>query len=269
MTIAEILAKEFGVQLWQTEAVIALLDEGNTLPFIARYRKEAHGKLDDTLLRDMAERLEKLRGLQKRREEITESLKKLDKWTEELQQEIDGAESLARLEDIYRPYRPKRRTRGTMAREKGLEPLAEMLLLQMSKATSPEALAEGYVDPEKGVNSPEEALQGAMDIIAERISDDASIRAKLKRQYATFARIHTTQAGEEESVYTMYYDRQEPLRQMPSHRVLAMNRGEKEGFLKVALEVNEQSILRIIRDDYVIQTGSLASDYVSAACEDY
>ena len=268
MTLVETLCQEFKLAPWQVEAVISLLDEGNTLPFIARYRKEAHGSLDDTTLRDLNDRLTQLRNLQTRRNEIASSLKKQEKWTEELQAALDNAATMGQLEDIYRPYKPKRRTRAMIAREKGLEPLADTLLLQLTKAKTPEELCEGFLDAEKGVNTPEEALQGAMDILAERISDDAGVRAKLKSLYNQTCQVQTKASGEEDSVYRMYYDYQEPLRLMPSHRVLAMNRGEKEGFLKVGLAVDEQQVQRIIQQEYVAHTGSLATQYVISACED-
>ena len=268
MTLVETLCQEFKLAPWQVEAVISLLDEGNTLPFIARYRKEAHGSLDDTTLRDLNDRLTQLRNLQARRDEIASSLKKQEKWTEELQTALDNAATMGQLEDIYRPYKPKRRTRAMIAREKGLEPLADTLLLQLTKAKTPEELCEGFLDAEKGVNTPEEALQGAMDILAERISDDAGVRAKLKSLYHQTCQVQTKASGEEDSVYRMYYDYQEPLRLMPSHRVLAMNRGEKEGFLKVGLAVDEQQVQRIIQQEYVAHTGSIATQYVISACED-
>ena len=268
MTIIEMLCTEFQIAPWQAEAVIRLLDEGCTLPFIARYRKEQHGSLDDQKLREIAERLSSLRALEARRGEIAESLKKLEVWTEELQAALDKAATMGQLEDIYRPYRPKRRTRAMIAREKGLEPLADTLLLQLSRAKTPEEMAEGFIDPEKGVENAEQALQGAMDIIAERISDDPAVRTKLKNLYQRECVVHTRQSGEADSVYRMYYDYHEPLRQMPSHRVLAMNRGEKEGFLKVGLEVNEGGVQRVIQADYVAHTGSLATEYVIRACED-
>ena len=268
MTLVETLCQEFKLAPWQVEAVISLLDEGNTLPFIARYRKEAHGSLDDTVLRELSERLASLRNLQARREEISSSLKKLEKWTEELQAALDNATTMGQLEDIYRPYKPKRRTRAMIAKEKGLEPLADTLLLQLTKAQTPEELAEGFLNPEQGVNTPEDALQGAMDILAERISDDAGVRAKLKSLYHQTCLVETKAAGEQDSVYRMYYDYHEPLRLMPSHRVLAMNRGEKEGFLKVKLAVDEAQVQRIIQQEYVAHTGSIATQYVVAACED-
>ncbi|MGN0745047.1 MAG: Tex family protein [Aristaeellaceae bacterium] len=268
MTIVETLCAEFHIAPWQAEAVIRLLDEGCTLPFIARYRKEQHGELDDQQLRDIADRLTALRNLESRRNEIAESLRKLEVWTEDLQAALDQATTMGQLEDIYRPYRPKRRTRAMIAREKGLTPLADMLLLQLSKAKTAEELAAGYVDPEKGVATAEDALQGAMDIIAEKISDDPNLRTRLKALCRRDGVMATRPAGEEDSVYRMYYDRSEPWKLMPSHRVLAMNRGEKEGFLKVKLEVSEAAAQGIIQADYVAHTGSLATEYVQRACED-
>ena len=269
MNITQVLAQEFSVAPWQIDAVIALLDEGCTIPFIARYRKEQHGELDDQKLRDIADRLSALRNLEQRKTEISESLKKLEVWTEELQAEIDGAPTMARLEDIYRPFRPKRRTRASIAKEKGLEPLADRILLQISKADTPEALAEGVIDPEKGVENAEQALQGAMDIIAERVSDDPKVRLRLKQLYAREAVITTEKAKDEDSVYSMYYeDYQERWATMPGHRVLAINRGEKEGFLKVHMGVDEQHALREIGAEYLVQSGTLSTQYVSQACED-
>ncbi|MBR2288208.1 MAG: RNA-binding transcriptional accessory protein [Clostridia bacterium] len=269
MNITQTLAEEFQVQPWQIDAVIALLDEGCTIPFIARYRKEQHGELDDQKLRDISDRLTQLRNLEQRKVEISESLKKLDKWTEELQQDIDNAPNMARLEDVYRPFKPKRRTRASIAKEKGLEPLADTLVLQLSKAKTPEELADGFIDPEKGVENAEQALQGAMDIIAERISDDPNVRLKLKQLYAREAEITTEKAKDEDSVYSMYYeDYRERWLTMPGHRVLAINRGEKEGFLKVHMEVDHDHAVAEIGKEYIAHTGSIATTYVTEACED-
>ena len=203
MTIIETLCAEFQIAPWQAEAVIRLLDEGCTLPFIARYRKEQHGSLDDQKLREISERLTSLRALEARRGEIAESLKKQEVWTEELQAALEKAATMGQLEDIYRPYRPKRRTRAMIAREKGLEPLADTVLLQLSQAKTPEELAEGFIDPEKGVENAEQALQGAMDIIAERISDDPAVRTKLKNLYQQECVVRTRQSGDADSVYRM------------------------------------------------------------------
>ena len=269
MTIVETLCKEFNVAPWQVEAVIALLDEGATLPFIARYRKEQHGSLDDQQLRDISDRLTSLRNLEQRRNEISESLKKLEVWTEELQAAIDDAATMAQLEDIYRPYRPKRRTRASIAKERGLEPLSQALLEQES-ALDPLAAAEGYIDEEKGVASAEEALQGAMDIIAEQVSDDAAVRARLKTYYHRDGVVATKLAKEdiEDTTYTMYHDHAEPLRSMAGHRVLAMDRGEKEGVLKAGIEVNVGTAQMLTRYGNVKKIPVAATEYVARACDD-
>ena len=267
MEAAKILATEFKIQSWQAEAVIRLLDEGNTLPFIARYRKEQHGELDDQKLREIAERLAQLRALEARREEIAASLQKLEVWTEELQRALDAAGTMGELEDIYRPYRPKRRTRAMIAREKGLEPLCDILQLQAEKRKSPEELAAPFLSEEKGVESEQAALAGAMDILAERVSDDARVRAKLKALYLRTAQVRTRAAKEEDSVYRMYYEYQEPMRLMASHRVLAVNRGEAEGFLKVSLEVDAQQAENEVCALYV-RPGSTTTPLVEAAARD-
>ncbi len=267
MDITQKLCEEFSIQPWQAEAVIRLLDEGATVPFIARYRKEQHGSLDDQKLREISERLAALRSLDERRGEISESLKKLEVWTEELQKALDKASTMAQLEDIYRPYRPKRRTRATIARERGLEGLSAALLLQKS-GTKPMQLALDYVNKEKGVPTAEDALQGAMDIIAETVSDDAAVRTRLKTYYHQNAMVATSAAKEEDSTYRMYYDHREPLRLMPSHRVLAMNRGEKEGFLKVALEVDRERAQQLVRGGFVKPNSGEAGNYVAQACDD-
>ncbi len=262
-----ILCAEFGIAPWQAEAIIRLLDEGATLPFIARYRKEQHGSLDDQKLRDIAQRLTQLRNLQQRREEISDSLKKLEVWTEELQQEIDRAATMAHLEDIYRPYRPKRRTRAMIAREKGLEPLAQWLMLQLP-GKDPSNEASQYISAEKGVDSAEDALQGAMDIIAEIVSDDASVRTKLKALYRREGQIVSRAAVEEDSVYRLYYDHAEFLKLIPGHRVLAINRGEKEGKLKVEVKVPDAAALSILRTMYVSVRETPSAEIVLHACED-
>jgi protein Tex len=267
MNITQKLCEEFSIQPWQAEAVIRLLDEGATVPFIARYRKEQHGSLDDQKLREISERLAALRSLDERRGEISESLKKLEVWTEELQKALDKAATMAQLEDIYRPYRPKRRTRATIARERGLEGLSAALLLQQI-GTKPMQLALDYVNEEKGVQTAEDALQGAMDIIAETVSDDAAVRTRLKTYYHQNAMVATSAAKDEDSTYRMYYDHREPLRLMPSHRVLAMNRGEKEGFLKVTLEVDRERAQQLVRGGFVKPDSGEAGNYVAQACDD-
>ncbi len=232
-TISEILSAELGQKQSYIENVIALLDEGNTIPFIARYRKELHGAMDDTTLRTLETRLAYLRGLQQRREEVLRSIESQDKLTPALTAAINAARTLAEVEDLYRPFKPKRRTRGTMAREKGLEPLAAALRRQDGKV--PEILAQRYLDPEKGVNTIEEALAGACDIIAEDLSDDPGIRKELRSLYHRRGNLRCQAADPEaDSVYTLYYDFNTPVAKLQDHQILAMNRGEKEGFLKPA-----------------------------------
>ena len=269
MNIVQVLSSEFGVQPWQVEAVIALLDEGATLPFIARYRKEQHGSLDDQQLRDISDRLAALRSLEERREEISNSLKKLEVWTEELQSAIDAAATMSQLEDIYRPYRPKRRTRASIAKERGLEPLSAALLLQDADL-DPVAAAAAYVDEEKGVPSAEDALQGAMDIIAEQVADDAGLRARLKDYYHREAFIETKLAKEgiEDTTYTMYHEHREPMRMMAGHRVLAMDRGEKEDVLKVSIVVDVELAQRMSRHGFVKRITAPSTEYVARACDD-
>ena len=243
-TIAEILSAELGQKLQYIENVIALMDEGNTIPFIARYRKEMHGAMDDTVLRTLETRLTYLRNLQERRDEVKKSIENQGKMTEELSAAIDSAATLAEVEDLYRPYKQKRRTRGTVAREKGLEGLAAAIFAQDGQ--DPAVLAEAYVDPEKGVNSVEEALQGASDIIAEDLSDDADIRKNL-RELVNRRGVLTCKAEDPDtdSVYRLYYDFSQPISRLLDHQILAINRGEKEGILKpnVAMIGNEGSAL--------------------------
>ena len=229
-TIAELLSAELNQPLRYIENVIALLDEGNTVPFIARYRKEQHGAMDDTVLRTLETRLAYLRGLQQRREEVLRSIEAQGKLTEELTKAVNAAATLAEVEDLYRPFKPKRRTRGTVAREKGLEPLAAAIFRQDGR--SPEALAKDYVDPEKGVETIEDALAGASDIIAEDLSDDPSIRKDLRALYHRRGSFACRAADPEaDSVYRLYYDFNTPVSRLQDHQILAMNRGEMEGFL--------------------------------------
>ena len=266
-SISQILARELDRPLEHIENVINLLDEGNTIPFIARYRKELHGAMDDTALRTLEERLAYLRGLFERKETVKNSIAEQGKLTDELSAAIDAAETLAVLEDLYRPYKPKRRTRATMAKEKGLEPLAIELFEQRPDCPAPEALAENYVNQEKGVESVEEALAGASDIIAENISDDASIRAMLRELIAQRAFLHSEAATEEDSVYRLYYDFTQPLSKLQGHQILAINRGEKENFLKVSIELDRELALQKIRRA-VIRPGSAAMAFVRAAADD-
>lgn len=266
-TISQILARELDRPLSHIENVISLLDEGNTIPFIARYRKELHGAMDDTSLRALAERLEYLRNLQQRRETVKKSIEEQGKLTEELSQAIDGAETLAALEDLYRPYKQKRRTRATVAKEKGLEPLAQLLFEQGRELPAPEEAAKDYVDPEKGVDAVEEALAGASDIIAEMISDDAAIRGLLRDYINSNGRLVSAAATEEDSVYRLYYDFSQSLSRLQGHQILAINRGEKEGILKVSVEVDREAALQRLRRA-VIKPGSAAMAFVRSAADD-
>ena len=259
------LATEFKLRPQQVQAAVELLDAGNTIPFIARYRKEATGSLDDQVLREMAERLEYLRNLEKRREEIAASLEEQGVMNDELQAQLAKAATLSELEDIYRPYRPKRRTRATVAKERGLEPLSLWLMLQ--QPGDPAAEAAKYIDPEKEVPDAETALTGARDILAETVSDSAEIRKDLRALLNREGVIRSKAAKEEDSVYSMYYDFREPVRTIAAHRILAVNRGEREEFLKVSLEVPDEKALELIRRAFV-RNSTPAAQQVSEACAD-
>ena len=265
--IIELIAKELDKKPEHVENVVRLLDEGNTIPFIARYRKELHGAMDDTALRALEERLHYLRGLQERRETVKAAIEEQGKLTEELAAAIDSAQTLAEVEDLYRPYKQKRRTRATQAREKGLEPLAEVLFAQEADCPDPLAEAAKYVDPERGVETAEDALAGASDIIAEQISDDADLRKKLRDLLARNGRLVSAAATEEDSVYRLYYDFSQPLSRLQGHQVLAINRGEREEKLKVAIELDHDLALRTVRRHVVIP-GSAAMEFIKAAAED-
>ena len=266
-TEIQLLAREFDKNETHVKNVIDLIDEGYTIPFIARYRKEMHGTMDDTTLRDLAERLEYLRNLAQRREEIKKSIAAQDKLTDELSRQIDEAKTLAVLEDLYRPYKQKRRTRATIAKEKGLEPLATQIFAQGRELPSLETLAGAFIDPEKGVNTVEEALAGASDIIAEAVSEDAGIRQKLRDVIAKNATIGSVAAKEEDSVYRLYYQFDQPMAKMQSHQILAINRGEKEGFLKVNLDLDRELALGTVKRS-VVKANSDAGRFVDAAAED-
>ena len=244
------MIKTLAAELQQNEQYVAnvvkLLDEGNTVPFIARYRKEMHGTMDDQTIRVLAERLAYLRGLETRKAEIRDAIDAQGKLTPELTAAIENAATLSALDDIYRPYRPKRRTRASMAREKGLEPLADAILSARNGSPSLEALAQPYVSEEKGVSGTDAALAGASDIIAENLSDDASLRSRLRDIIQKTGVIRSASDNADDTTYTMYHDFSEPVRKMQSHRVLALDRGEKEGVLKVTLECDEQAALSAI-----------------------
>ncbi len=267
MTIHQQLAIELGLQQWQVDATVQLIEGGATIPFIARYRKEVTGSLDDTVLRNLSERLGYLQNLQKRKEEVTSAIAEQEKLTPELAAAIENAQTLAEVEDLYRPYKPKRRTRASIARERGLEPLALTLLEQKKDMADPLLLAEDYVDAEKQLPDVASVLQGAMDIVAEMVSDDAGIRSKLRSYFSQKAEIKTVAAREEDGVYSMYYDFQEPYQKIPGHRVLAINRGEKEGFLKVSLVADAQEALRLIYDS-VLLGESPAKEWIVKAIDD-
>lgn len=260
MDIIKQLSEELNLNQQHVANVVMLLDEGNTVPFIARYRKEMHGAMDDTVLRSLCERLEYLRSLEERRETIKKSITEQEKMTDELSVAIDEAKTLAALEDIYRPYKPKKRTRATIAKEKGYEPLALLLLAQEKNCPDPETAAKEYDDPE-------DALQGAKDIVAELISDDAEIRAKLREFISSSAVIESKASKEEDSVYSQYYDFNQPVRNVPGHRVLAVNRGEKEGFLKVCIAVDNELAKQKVRRE-VVRPGSAAMKFIASAADD-
>ncbi len=267
--ITEILARELGQGREQVANVIALLDEGNTIPFIARYRKELHGAMDDTTLRNLADRLSYLRGLEKRREEVKNTIEGQGKLTEELSAAIDGAATLAEVEDLYRPYKQKRRTRATIAREKGLQPLADLLFAQGRDCPDPLEAAARYVDEEKGVATPEEALAGASDIVAEAISDDADLRKTLRQLWQGRAYLVSTAAAKEpeDSVYRLYYEFKSPLNRLQGHQVLAINRGEREEILKVSVEMDRESALIAMRRA-ILRPGTPAMEFVRSAADD-
>ena len=266
-SINQILARELNRDQSHIDNVIQLLDEGNTIPFIARYRKELHGAMDDTTLRTLAERLEYLRSLQERRETVKKSIEEQGKMTEELSEAIDNAATLAALEDLYRPYKQKRRTRATAAKEKGLEPLALRLFAQENGCPAPEELAAEFIDPEKGVETVEDALAGASDIVAEMLSDDAEIRKLLRDFIWRNAALESTAAVEEDSVYRLYYEFSQRIDRLQGHQILAINRGEKEGFLKVSLKLDRDAALQRLRRR-VIVPGSPAMGFVRAAADD-
>ena len=265
--IVRILAAELGKDPKHIENVITLLDEGNTIPFIARYRKEMHGAMDDTSLRTLETRLQYLRGLQERRDMIKAAIEGQGKLTPELERSIARASTLAELEDIYRPYKPKRRTRATMAREKGLTPLAELLFAQKPGTPAPEQAAKAYVDAEKGVERVEDALKGASDIIAEEISDSAALRKTLRLVVRRHGKLRSEATSEEDSVYRLYYDFIQPVARMQGHQVLAINRGEKEKFLKVSLELDHDTAMQTVYNA-CIKGNTNAAGFIRQAAED-
>ena len=267
MTIIEQLARELNRPAEHIENVVRLLDEGNTIPFIARYRKELHGSMDDTALRTLEERLAYLRNLTERKESVKASIAEQEKLTDELAVAIDAAQTLAEVEDLYRPYKPKRRTRATVAKEKGLEPLAALLFAQERDCPRPEEAAADYLSAEKGVETVADALQGANDIVAEWISDDAAIRRSLRELLEKRGTLRSLAATEEDSVYRLYYDFEQPLSRLQGHQILAINRGEKEKMLSAAVLLGRELALPLLRRA-VVKPGSAAMEFVKAAAED-
>ena len=266
MNIQAMLTQEFRLSPAQAQAIIALLDEGKTVPFIARYRKEATGGMDDQLLREFSDRLNALRSLEKRGEEIASALEAQGVLNDELRRQIAEAKTLAELEDIYRPFRPKRRTRASIARERGLEPLASFLLLQKNDHRLMQE-AQKYVSPEKDVPDAESALAGARDILAEDFSADAQLRKILRAQAQRSAVLSSSAAGEEDSVYRAYYEFSEAVRTLPAHRILAINRGEREDFLKVKIRMQDEAAIAAIRREFIHSNGECAQQ-ISLAIED-
>ena len=266
MDIISALTNEFKLKTWQIENVVGLIDDGNTIPFIARYRKEAHGTLDDQTLREISERLEYLRNLDKRREEVRSSIESQEKMTDEIAAALDKAATLAEIEDIYRPFKPKRKTRASVARERGLEPLAAAIYAQLPDSPAAIELAVEYIDEEKEVPTAEAALQGAMDIIAEDISDNADIRRRLRNLFTVLGVVNVKAADETaQSVYEQYYDFSQPVDKIAGHRVLAIDRGEREGFLKVSVELDRVKASNVITSVTLSDSGSLCTDTVRDA----
>ena len=266
-TINQILARELGREQSHIDNVIKLLDEGNTIPFIARYRKEMHGAMDDTTLRKLEDRLTYLRNLDQRRQEVKKAVDGQGKLTPELSAAIDAAATLAEVEDLYRPYKQKRRTRATVAREKGLEPLAQLLYAQERTCPRPEDAAADFIIPENGVETVADALQGANDIVAELLSYDAAIRKTLRTLLMRQGHLRSLAVKEEDSVYRLYYDFDQPVAKLADHQILAINRGEKEGFLSVTVLLDRDTALPVLRRA-AVKPGSAAMEFMKSTCED-
>lgn len=269
MDIVNVLAAEFKVKISQVEQTVALIDEGNTIPFIARYRKEVTGGLSDVILREMNDRLEYLRNLEARKEEVLRLIEEQGKLTEELKAEIEKAEVLQRVEDLYKPYKQKKATRASKAKERGLEPLAMVIYAQAAEEGEAADFAEAYIDEEKGVNSKEEALAGACDIIAEMMAEDAELIKAIREKTWEIGVVVTEAVDpEEKTVYTMYYEYGEALKKIPNHRVLAINRGEKEKKLKVKLQLENQEIFKLMGDSYITNEASIFKPLMEETIED-
>ncbi len=268
MDILKKLTEELGIQRWQTEAAVKLIDEGNTIPFISRYRKEATGSLNDEVLRNLNERLSYLRNLEEKKEQVLGSIREQGKLTEELEQQILAAETLVVVDDLYRPYRPKRRTRATIAKEKGLEGLADVIRLQMTNRPLAEEAA-AYVSEEKGVLTPEEAIEGAGDILAESVSDEAGYRIYIRKLTFDEGKVISAAKDEKaESVYEMYYNFEEPVKKLAGHRILALNRGEAEKVLTVKIEAPEERILRYLEKKVIVRDNPHTTPVLKAVIED-
>lgn len=265
--IVEIIAQELQIKQSQVESTIKLIDEGNTIPFIARYRKEVTGELSDEVLRNLGERLTYLRNLESRKEEVIKSIDSQGKLTQEIIKDLENCITLAEVEDIYRPYKQKKRTRATIAKEKGLESLADAIIKQ-DESIDINKYAEGYINKEKEVNSVEDAINGALDIIAENISDNPEYRKKIKKICYREGIINTKSAKDEKSNYEMYYDFQEKVNRIPSHRILAINRGEKEEFLKVKIDKPEEKILELIQNDIIKNNKSQYAELLNNCIQD-
>lgn len=268
MDILQAITQELGVQKWQVEAAVKLIDEGNTIPFISRYRKEATGTLNDEQLRNLNERLTYLRNLEDKKNQVLSSIEDQGKLTEELKAQILAAQTLVVVEDLYRPYRPKRRTRATIAKEKGLEPLANIIMLQMTNKSIEEE-AEAFVSEEKEVASVADAIAGAKDIIAEHISDEADYRIHIRDLTAKKGTISSVAKDPEtQSVYEMYYEFEEPVKKLAGHRVLALNRGEKEKFLTIKIAAPEEDILRYLEKQVITRENPFTTPILKEVTED-
>jgi uncharacterized protein len=262
------LTQEFNLKPFQVQNTVKLIDDGNTIPFIARYRKEMTGELNDQVLRELYDRLMYMRNLESRREEVIRLIEEQGKLTEEISAALQKSNSIQEIEDIYRPFKPKRRTRATIAKEKGLEPLAKIIFRQEAVKGSIDDLAKPFIDPEKGVNTVEDALNGAMDIIAEDISDNARFRKAVRETFVRSGVVISKAKKEEDSVYRMYYDFKEPVAKIAKHRVLAINRGEKEEFLQVKISVPDEQIINYLISNTVRKPRSITSEYVEKAARD-
>ena len=268
MDITQVLSEELHIKKWQAEAAVNLIDQGNTIPFISRYRKEATGSLNDEVLRNLFDRLNYLRNLEEKKSQVLSVIEEQGKLTDELKIQIQNARTLVEVEDIYRPYRPKRRTRATIAKERGLEPLAALISLQMTKKPLEEEAA-AFVSAEKEVNTPQEAIAGACDIIAETIADDAGYRSRIREMTMKKGVLSSTAKDEsQQSVYEMYYAFEEPVSKIAGYRILALNRGEKEKYLTVKLTAPQEEILSWLEKQVILRENPCTSPALKAAVED-